>query len=83
VKRKAEPTIEELFLDGRRIDEAMRRAVREALLRHRQAGVAIAVWRAGKVVSIAPDQIKIGRAGAKKPGGSRSSRAGGRSRASR
>lgn len=82
MKHKIEPTMEELFLDGRRMDEAMRRAVREALRRHRQAGVAIAVWRAGKVVRIAPDQIKIGRAGATKPIRSRSSRAVERSRAS-
>ena len=67
MKRKAEPTIEELFRDGRRIDRAMRRAVREALHRHKRAGVAIAVWRSGKVVRIAPSQIKVGRDGARKP----------------
>ena len=63
MKRKAEPTTEELFRDGRRIDRAMRRAVREALHRHKRAGVAIAVWRSGKVVRIAPSQIKVGRDG--------------------
>lgn len=29
------PTILELFLDGREIDEALKRGVREALLRHK------------------------------------------------
>ena len=57
----------------------MRRAVREALHRHKKAGVAIAVWRSGKVVRIAPSQIKVGRDGARKPvPGTPSGRGGGR-----
>lgn len=72
--RKEQPTILELFLDGRRIDRAMRRAVRKALLRHKQAGVAIAVWRSGKVVRLGPSQIKIGPDGSKGPVARRSSR---------
>lgn len=81
MKSRSVLTIRELFLDGKRIDRAMRRAVRKALLRHKQAGVAIAVWRFGKVVRIAPSRIKIGRDGARKPVAAWSSRARGRSRA--
>lgn len=79
---KERPTILELFLDGRRIDRAMRRAVRKALLRHKQAGVAIAVWRSGKVVRLGPSQIKIGADGSRGPVARRSSRARRKGRAS-
>ena len=75
-------TIRELLLDGRRIDRAMRRAVQAALLRHKQAGVAIAVWRSGEVVRVRPSQIKIARDGSRRPQAGRSSRAAIRSRGS-
>jgi hypothetical protein len=39
------------------INKAYERAVREALLRHRQAGNPIAVWQDGKVVILQPDEI--------------------------
>jgi isoaspartyl peptidase/L-asparaginase-like protein (Ntn-hydrolase superfamily) len=50
-------TIEELFRDGTEIDEALRRAVREALSRHKKLGNSIAVWRDGKVVIVPPEEI--------------------------
>jgi hypothetical protein len=40
-----------------RILDALRQAVREALLRHKQAGNPIAVWREGRVVWIPPEEI--------------------------
>lgn len=40
-----------------RILDALRQAVREALLRHKQAGIPIVVWRDGKVVWIQPEDI--------------------------
>lgn len=60
MRRREQLTIRDLFLDGRLIDRALRRGVDKALLRHKQAWVAIAVWRAGKVVMVEPDQIKVG-----------------------
>jgi hypothetical protein len=41
------------------IDAAFRRATRDALLAHKQAGVPIAVWRDGKVVTIPAEEIEI------------------------
>ncbi len=41
------------------INKAYERAVREALLRHKQAGNAIAVEVEGKVVLLQPDEIDI------------------------
>ena len=52
-------TIEEMMLDGTEIDEALQRAVREALLRHKKLGNSIAVWQDGKVVIIPPEDIQV------------------------
>jgi len=49
----------ELLQDHNLIEEAINRAVREALLRHKQAGNPIAVWRDGQVVWIAPEDIEV------------------------
>jgi hypothetical protein len=45
--------------DIKLIEDALALAVREALLRHRQAGNPIAVWRDGQVVWIAPEDISV------------------------
>ena len=45
--------------DIKLIEQALRRAVREALLRHKQAGNPIAVWQDGGVVWIAPEDIPV------------------------
>jgi hypothetical protein len=40
-------------------EEALKKAVAEAIAEHRRNGVPIAVWRNGKVVRIAADQIEV------------------------
>lgn len=45
--------------DGTEIDEALRRAVHEALVRHKKLGNSIAVWRDGKVVIVPPEEIPV------------------------
>jgi len=42
-----------------RAEEALRRAVAEAIAEHQRNGVPIAIWRNGKVVRIPADQIKV------------------------
>ena len=42
-----------------RVDRALWQGVRDALIRHKQAGVPIAVSRDGKVVLIPPEEIEI------------------------
>ena len=54
-----QPSLLELFEDGRAIDEALRLGVRDALLRHKRLGERVAVWQDGKVVVLEPDQIPI------------------------
>jgi hypothetical protein len=50
----------ERLRDTKLIQRALARAVREALLRHKQAGNPIAVWRDGRVVWIAAEDIPAG-----------------------
>jgi hypothetical protein len=51
--------LSERLRDVRLIEQALARAVREALQRHKQAGNPIAVWRDGGVVWIEPDDIPV------------------------
>lgn len=66
---KARDEIDELFRDGRAIDEALRKAVRKALLRHKQMGLPVVSWQDGQVVWIPPEEIVVDEPGEpKKPG---------------
>lgn len=51
--------ISKLFSDRKMIDKALGKAVRDALLRHKQAGHPVVEWRDGKAVWIAPEDIKL------------------------
>lgn len=42
---------------GDEIDGALRRGVREALIRHKKLGESVAVWRDGRAVVLAPHEI--------------------------
>ena len=42
-----------------RAEEALQKAVAEAIAEHRRNGVPIAVWRNGKVVRIPAEQIEV------------------------
>lgn len=57
MKTPKKSRIGEMFSDGRKIDDAVRSAVREAILRHKRAGVPVAVWRDGKAVWVPADQV--------------------------
>jgi hypothetical protein len=40
-------------------EDALRQAFRETLLRHKQAGLPVAIWENGQVVWIAPEDIEV------------------------
>jgi hypothetical protein len=42
---------------GANVDEAIKKAVDNALLTHKRAGVPIAIWRDEKVVLLEPEEI--------------------------
>jgi hypothetical protein len=53
-KKKRKP-----FLLAYKAEEALRKAVAEAIAEHRRNGVPIAIWRNGRVVRISADQIDV------------------------
>jgi hypothetical protein len=57
--KEARPTLDELFDDGDRIDEALREAVRDARRFHKALGHPMATWIDGHVVWIEPEDIRI------------------------
>ncbi len=59
MKKKSEKTIDEIFKEGSLIDKALKKAVQEALVRHKQAGNPIVVWRDGKIVWLKPEEIPV------------------------
>lgn len=56
---KTEKSIDEIFREGVLIDKALKEAVQEALMRHKQAGNPIVVWRGGKMVWLQPEDISV------------------------
>jgi len=56
---ESETTPIERVEDLPRILQAMTKAVREALLRHKQLGNPVAVWKHGNVVWLKPDDIPV------------------------
>jgi hypothetical protein len=59
MKRKRRKTISQLFAEGKPIDDALAKGVREALSRHKKLGQSVAVWEDGKVVLLPPEKIRI------------------------
>jgi len=57
--KKTEKTIDEIFQEGTSIDNALKQAVQAALIRHKQAGNPIVVWRDGKIVWIQSEEISL------------------------
>ena len=53
------PNAEVVLQDRARVDRALRRAVREAVRRHKLLGNPVAVWKDGKVVWVLPDDIVL------------------------
>lgn len=59
MKVKSENLKDLLISEAEAVGEAVRRAVRHALLTHERAGNLIASWKDGRVVWIPPDEIKV------------------------
>ena len=55
---ETEKDVARLFEEGTSIDEALNAAVREAVLRHKQQGQPLVVWRDGKIVLLPPDEVE-------------------------
>jgi hypothetical protein len=60
-----------IMADGRKVEAAMRRGVRKALIRHIQMGLPVVEWRNGKTVYVYPAELKklvrsLGRGGSRR-----------------
>jgi hypothetical protein len=56
---QADDEISRIFNDADVVTSAIQAGINAALLKHKQSGNPICVWRDGKVVWIAPENIKI------------------------
>jgi hypothetical protein len=59
VKERHRDKIKEAFANPEKITEALAQGVRDALLKHKQAGNPIIVWRDGKAVWIDSGDISV------------------------
>ncbi len=59
VKEEHKDRISEAFADPEKITQALIKGVREALLKHKQAGNPVVVWKNGKIVWLKPEEIPV------------------------
>ena len=59
MRTKRTKDIGQIFAEGTLIDAALARGVREALRRHKRAGLPVVEWRNGRVRWVAPEAIRI------------------------
>ena len=59
IKRRRNKPIDTIFKEGTLIDKALKQGVQEALLKHKQAGNPVVVWRDGKIVWLKPEEIPV------------------------
>ena len=59
MRAKRTKDIGEIFAEGTLIDAALADGVREALRRHKQAGLPVVEWRNGKVRWVPPEGINV------------------------
>jgi hypothetical protein len=58
-REKYKDRITETLADKDKITQALTQGVREALLKHKQAGNPVVVWRNGKMVWLKPEEIPV------------------------
>lgn len=51
--------IGKIIRDGTAIDRAMVKAHRRVILRHRQLGIPLVIWRDGQVVEVPADSVEL------------------------
>jgi hypothetical protein len=58
-REKYKDRITETLADKDKITQALTQGVREALLKHKQGGNPVVVWRNGKMVWLKPEEIPV------------------------
>lgn len=58
MKTKSRKDISRIFVEDRRlIDQALKQGVRDAMLRHKKAGLPVVIYRDGKAVWVMPQDL--------------------------
>ena len=58
MKAEAPKDVNRIFVeDGHLIDEALKQGVRDAVLRHKEAGLPVVIYRDGKAVLVMPQDL--------------------------
>lgn len=58
MKAAAPKEVHRIFVeDGHVIDEALKQGVRDAMLRHKEAGLPVVIYRDGKAVWVMPQDL--------------------------
>ena len=58
MKAEAQKDVNSIFVeDGHLIDEALKQGVRDAMLRHKEAGLPVVIYRDGKAVWVMPQEL--------------------------
>jgi hypothetical protein len=58
VKTEVQKDVNRIFVeDGHLIDEALQQGVRDAMLRHKEAGLPVVIYRDGKTVWVMPQDL--------------------------
>ena len=58
MKAQAPKDVNRIFVeDGHLIDEALKQGVRDAVLRHKEAGLPVIIYRDGKAVRVMPQDL--------------------------
>lgn len=58
MKAEAQKGVNRIFVeDGHLIDEALKQGVRDAMLRHKEAGLPVVIYRDGKTVWVKPEDL--------------------------
>jgi hypothetical protein len=59
MKAKRLSRIGQIFADGRRIDEALRLAARDAIRKHEQHNAPVLIWRDGGPTWVPPRELRM------------------------
>jgi hypothetical protein len=59
IRKNRKDKIEAAFANPEKITQALAQGVHEALLKHKQAGNPVVVWRDGKMVWLKPEEIPV------------------------
>jgi hypothetical protein len=59
MKAKQLSRVGRIFADGRRIDEALKLAARDAIRKHQQHNVPVVVWRDGGIALVPPRELRL------------------------